>query len=66
MFSSSILKVIGCLSLALAIYGLVSGKVVAGSRGFKTNYYYKGEQPGLYYFFIVFWFAVGGVVLVFG
>jgi hypothetical protein len=47
----------------MAVWGLVTGKVMAGSKGLEPNYYHKKDSPGLYYFFIAIYLVLGSVVL---
>lgn len=36
-------------------YALVTGRIIAGSRGFKANTYSREDEPFLYYFFLIFY-----------
>lgn len=45
--------------MVVGIWGLLTGKVMAGSKGFATLYYQKSSQPVLYYFFIILYLSVG-------
>lgn len=47
----------------MVVYALVSGKIMAGSRGFKAQYYYRDEQPFLYYAFLMVYVLAGILVL---
>ena len=59
----SVLVLIGCVILGMGIWGLVTGKVVAGSRGLRANYYERAEVPLLYFCFVFVYSAIGGFVL---
>lgn len=48
-----ILFIFGVIILIIVISGLVSGKVIAGSKGLEANYYSKKDNPFLYYGFLV-------------
>ena len=56
--------VLGIVILLMAVWGLITGQVMAGSKGLQPNYYHKNDNPGLYYTFIVIYLVVGTVVLV--
>ncbi|GGE62983.1 hypothetical protein GCM10011533_14200 [Streptosporangium jomthongense] len=57
------LKIAGAIAIGMALFGLLTGKVAAGTRGFRTNYYYRKENPLLFYGFIFIYLAIGTVVL---
>ncbi|WP_417515323.1 hypothetical protein [Marinobacter sp.] len=61
--SPLLLKIIGVLAIGMAVWGLVTGKVMAGARGLDTNYYYRKENPLLFYGFVVVYLFIGVVVL---
>lgn len=60
---SPFLAIAGLTILAMVVYALVSGKIMAGSRGFKAQYYYRDEQPFLYYAFLMVYVLAGILVL---
>ena len=60
---SPFLVIAGLAILMMVLYALVSGKIMAGSRGFKTQYYYRDEQPFLYYVFLMIYLLAGILVL---
>lgn len=45
--------------LTLAALGLFTGKVMAGSRGVKANYYHRRGDPFLYYAFMFVYLSFG-------
>lgn len=47
----------------MAVWGLMTGKVIAGARGLHANYYYRKESPFLYYGFIFVYLAIGSFTL---
>ena len=53
----------GLVILTMALHALVSGKVMAGSRGFKAHYYYRQDQPFRYYSFLSIYVLAGSFVL---
>lgn len=57
------LAVLGVILIGAGVLGLVSGKVVAGSRGLRSNFYTRKGNPFLYYSFIFIYLAVGFLVL---
>lgn len=61
--SSPLLVVIGFVLLAIGIWGLLAGKIIAGAKGLRSNYYYKGEDPLLYYSFVFIYLFVGLFIL---
>lgn len=56
--------ILGLILICVALWGLLTGKVIAGSRGFKSNYYTRADNPLLYYIFIVFYICVGVFITV--
>lgn len=58
-----LLVLLGVLVIVMGLWALVTGKVVAGSKGFKSNYYYKKDDPFLYYAFIGIYLVIGAFVL---
>lgn len=54
---------LGIVIIAMGIWGLVAGKVVAGSKGLQPNYYYRKDSPFLYYSFIFIYLLIGAFVL---
>ena len=48
----SLLVLIGTILVTVGFWGLISGKVIAGSRGFHSNFYTKKDSPFLYYSFV--------------
>lgn len=58
-----LLALLGIILIGIGAWGLVSGKVVAGSRGLRSNFYTRKDSPLLYYSFITIYFAVGFLVL---
>ncbi|PSF07042.1 hypothetical protein C7H09_10770 [Marinobacter fuscus] len=54
-----LLMLLGIISIGVGVWGLVSGKVIAGSRGLRSNFYTRQDNPRLYYSFIFIYFAVG-------
>lgn len=57
--SSLVLSVLGTAIVAMAVWGLISGKVISGARGLHANYYHRSESPLLYYGFILVYLAIG-------
>ena len=56
------LKLVSLLLIGMAVWGLVAGKVMAGSRGFKPNFYTKQDNLFLFYGFI-FIYLMGAAFL---
>ncbi|WP_100637793.1 hypothetical protein [Marinobacter salexigens] len=61
--SPILLKIAGLLAIGMAVFGLLTGKVPAGARGFKTNYYHRNDAPFLFYGFVFIYLFIGAVVL---
>lgn len=61
---SILLSALGAIVIAMAIWGLMSGRVVAGARGLRPNYYTRQHHPALYYGFIFVYLLIGTFVLI--
>ena len=61
-----LLKAASFFILGMAIMGLATGRVLAGSRGLAPNYYTKKDNPFLYYGFIGVYLLMGLFLLVIG
>jgi len=48
----------------MAIWGLISGKVMAGSRGLRPHYYSRKDSPVLFYLFVVIYLGIAILILV--
>lgn len=62
--SPLLLKIFGLLLLLMGGWGLLTGRVMAGSRGLRPNYYTRNENPILYSLFIAMYVLAGLFVLV--
>ncbi|MCX7545798.1 hypothetical protein [Marinicella gelatinilytica] len=63
MMSSTLLILISLILIAMAIWGLIFGKVMAGSRGLRANYYSREDSPVLFYLFIVVYLSIAILIL---
>lgn len=54
-----LLKTIGFFLIGLALIGLATGKIIAGSKGLRSNYYSRKDRPFLYYSFLLLYFVFG-------
>lgn len=61
--NSTLLILLGAILVAVGIVGFFSGKVVAGSRGLKPNYYSRDNNPALYYLFVIAYLVIGLIVI---
>lgn len=61
--SKSLLALIGVILIGVGLWGLISGKVVAGSRGLSSNFYTKKDSPFLYYSFVFIYLSIGFFIL---
>ncbi len=60
---TTILLLLGTIILIVAFFGIISGKVIAGSRGLHPNYYSKRDNPLFYYSFLGVYLLVGSFIL---
>ena len=58
-----LLTLFGALIIAVALWGLLRGKVIAGARGLRSNYYYKNDNPFSFYGFILIYLSLGSFLL---
>ena len=58
-----LLTLIGITIMAVAVWGLFSGKIIAGARGLKNNYYYRDDNPISFYSFIFIYLCIGAFLL---
>lgn len=58
-----LLTLFGALIIAVALWGLLRGKVIAGARGLRSNYYYKDDSPFSFYGFILIYLSLGSFLL---
>lgn len=54
--------ILGIVIVLAIISGLVTGKIIAGSRGLKANYYSRKENPFLYYAFIFIYSVIAFLI----
>ena len=57
--AATLLLLMGIFILAMAVLGIATGKVVAGSRGLKANHYHREDGPLLYWGFVVIYLLIG-------
>ncbi len=58
-----LLTLIGILTITVALWSLVRGRIIAGSRGFKSNYYYRDDNPFSFYGFVLIYLSIGSFIL---
>ena len=58
-----LIKAIGFVSIGMAVWGLVSGRILAGSRGLRPNYLAKEDSPLLYTCFVCIYAAIGAFLI---
>ena len=61
--NSSLFIILGIVLIGISAAALITGKVMAGSRGLKPNYYSRTDNPGMYYTFVVLYFCIGLFVI---
>ncbi|HSH49038.1 MAG TPA: hypothetical protein VK991_10675 [Halomonas sp.] len=59
-----LLLIVGAALLLAAASALLTGKVIAGSKGLKANYYSRDGEPGLYYLFLTVYVLIGVFIFV--
>lgn len=59
-----LLNALGAIVIVMAVWGLMSGRVVAGARGLRPNYYTRQQHPVLFYGFIFVYLLIGTFVLI--
>lgn len=59
----SLFTILGAVLIFIGVLGLLTGKVMAGSKGLKTNYYSRAENPVLYYAFTFVYIVIGTIVI---
>ena len=57
--TATLLLLMGIFILAMAVLGIATGKVVAGSKGLKANHCYREGGPLLYWGFVVIYLLIG-------
>ena len=60
---ASLLTIVGIITISLAVWGLLRGRIIAGSRGLKSNYYYRDDNPFSFYGFVLIYLSIGSFVL---
>ncbi|CAA0118184.1 Uncharacterised protein [BD1-7 clade bacterium] len=56
--------ILGLVLVIVGVTGVLTGKVIAGSKGLKPNYYSRYDSPFLFYLFVAFYISCGSFVLV--
>ena len=57
--TATLLLLMGIFILAMAVLGIATGKVVAGSKGLKANHYHREDGPLLYWGFVAVYLLTG-------
>ena len=60
---ASLVTIVGIITISVAVWGLLRGRIIAGSRGFKSNYYYRDDNPLCFYGFVLIYLSIGSFVL---
>lgn len=60
--SQSVLTIVGAITIAVALWGFLRGRIIAGARGFKSNYYYRDDNPFCFYGFVLIYFSIGSFI----
>lgn len=62
--STLLFVVLGAIRMLMGIIGVLTGKVMAGSRGLKSNYYNRYDNPLLFYVFVITYISFGAFVII--
>ena len=57
--TATLLLLVGIAILVMAVLGIATGKVVAGSKGLKANHYHREDGPLLYWGFVAVYLLTG-------
>ena len=61
---SPLFFILGLILLSIGGYGLLTGKIMAGSKGFTPHYYDRISNPFLFYLFAFMYIGIGIFVIV--
>ena len=60
---AQLLTLLGVIIIAVALWGLLHGKILAGVRGLRRNYYYKNDNLFSFYGFVLIYLSIGSFIL---
>ena len=60
---AQLLTLLGVIIIAVALWGLLSGKILAGVRGLRRNYYYRNDNLFSFYGFVLIYLSIGSFIL---
>ena len=55
--------IVGIITISVAVWGLLRGRIIAGSHGLKSNYYYRDDNALCFYGFVLIYLSIGSFVL---
>lgn len=61
--NSPLFTLIGIILIAVGLWGLLSGRVIAGARGLHSHYYSRADNPVTYWGFILVYLGIGVFIL---
>ena len=61
--SPRFMTLLGVIIIAVAVWGLLRGRILAGARGLRSNYYYKNDNPFCFYGFVLIYLSIGSFIL---
>lgn len=62
--SPRFMTLLGVIIIAVAVWGLLRGRILAGARGLRSNYYYyKNDNPFSFYGFVLIYLSIGSFIL---
>jgi len=61
--SPRFMTLLGVIIIAVAVWGLLRGRIPAGARGLRSNYYYKNDNPFSFYGFVLIYLSIGSFIL---
>lgn len=60
---AQLLTLLGVIIIAVALWGLLRGKILAGVRGLRRNYYYRNDNLFSFYGFVLIYLSIGSFIL---
>ncbi|NLY12191.1 MAG: hypothetical protein GXZ10_01070 [Gammaproteobacteria bacterium] len=58
-----LLTLLGVIIITVAVWGLLRGRILAGARGLRSQYYYKHDNPFSFYGFVLIYLSIGSFML---
>lgn len=58
-----LLTLLGVIIITVAVWGLLRGRILAGARGLRSQYYYKHDNHFSFYGFVLIYLSIGSFML---